>query len=275
MASWISTRNLLTNATIYGTSHAEVAGFPKTNILQPERPYKTVRTPSTTGDQDIFLDLGTAAVTYNYIIITNTNYANWSIGLSANPTFAPGLAPSPVCTPMTVRCPWNTRYVRMASITGAAMTGRYLLFRIPGGQATRDGAAYYSTGGLWLGMAENLDTILGRSWKWAYTFGPIYPEMKIGPSHQGWSRTVRRGNPRATLTATLEPDVNGDVPGGSGGIDGLNAWLDLQWRIRENYFCALIEDWDPSHALICEDLTPPPVVDYPVATVDLRFEEAV
>jgi hypothetical protein len=271
MATWIGTRNLLTTATVVG-GHAEVAGFPKTNILQPERPYKTVRTPSIGVTHDISLDLGAAAVSYQYVVVANKNYQMFEVHTSSVANFASDVliitAPN-----LTTRCPWNTRYMQFYKFA-AVNTRRYVVYRITGSlnPTTFDGAAYYSTGGLWIGTAENLTTILGRSWKWAYTFGPVYPELKIGPSHNGWSRTIRRGNPRATLTANLEPDILKASPGGG---DGLARWIDLQRRIRENYFCAVIEDWDPAHALICEDLSPPPVVDYPVAQVSLHFEEAV
>jgi hypothetical protein len=267
MATWIGTRNLLTTATVFG-GHAEVVGFPKTNILQPERPYKTVRTPATTG-HDLFIDLGAAAVSYDTIIVVNKNYAVFWIDTSNVSTFTP-IIYSAVVPALTTRCPWNTRYMHVFK-TPSVRTERYINFRIPA-QTTLDGAPYFSTGGLWIGTTENLTTILGRSWKWAYTFGPTYPELKIGPSHNGWSRTVRRGNPRATLAASLEPDILKATPGDA---DGLAQWLDLQRRIRENYFCAVIEDWHPAHALICEDLSPPPIVDYPVAHVSLHFEEAV
>lgn len=268
MASWVSARNLMTTATVLGT-HADVAGFPKTNILQPERPYKTVRTPAL-GVQDIKLDLSPSggAISYDYIVVVNKNYPQFECHISPDVTFATGTTVHGG-TVVATRCPWNTRYMHVFQFT-SMRTERYMVYRI--NTTPLDGAAYYSTGGLWLGTFENLETTLGRSWRWAYTFGPNYPELKIGPTHQGWSRTVRRSNPRATLSATLIPDVSKESPGGG---DGLQAWLDLQRRIRENYFCALIEDWSPSHALICEDLSLPPVVDYPVAQIDLRFEEAV
>jgi hypothetical protein len=269
MATWIGTRNLLTTATIIGGA-AMATGFPNTNLLQPERPYKTTRTTTTTADNDTYFDLGTAPVSYDTAIAVNKNAPLFYMFTSTVPSFAT-IASSLVPSAVSIRCPWNTRYMHVAKWP-SPRTERYVIHRVPGPQTTLDGAAYFSTGGLWLGTLENLTTILGRSWKWAYTFGPTYPELKIGPSHNGWSRTIRRGNPRATLAANLEPDILKASPGGA---DGLAQWLDLQRRIRENYFCAVIEDWHPAHALICEDLSPPPIVDYPVAHVSLHFEEAV
>jgi hypothetical protein len=276
MALRLSQNNWLRTST--ASAVGVITGFPASNARVAERPFTTTRLTSG-AQQDLIFDIGSAQP-IGFVGLINVNFTSVSFFLSNVSNFSTIVWSSGVlavaANPATRR---RQRFVYIAS----AVTGRYFMVRVPS-QATDPGTpSAYCIGGVWAGPVypfTGLDaasaTRTPRTWDWNYAYGPIRPELNIGPDHEGWSRTVRRGDPRIVLTGSLRVFITQASPGYN---DGLSAWWALQNLLWANGNFAVADDFagthDAAQTWIAEEKSAEATIDYPTATIPLRWPECI
>jgi len=268
----LSLVNLLRTATVTASSNSGSGLFGSDRIKSSERPAKRWHS-SGTSQSWIHIDFGEPK-TVHVFDFNNANFASVHVqGRASSTGGADALwdsAPAYDRAVSLTRHPFTTR--SSTPHLSSAFFYRYARILIPA-QATlveRDGvdaSSFFALGGLWAGAVEKLP----RAWRWSYTWGTQFPKKKVGPGH--WTRTVRLGAPYTGLQGSLELFVNFDAPGIG---DDLALWQDLQRRMNDRGpFLAVCEYLGGLYGLIAEDESDPAEIDYPVATIPLRWTEAL
>ncbi len=245
--------NLITPATLAAST--EDASYPKANAKTPQRPFLPWRTTVTT-DSYLVIDFG-APTTVLLAGLASVNYASARIqGNGADAWGAP--AHNDLLT--IARCPWNWRYQHTHLLAG--FTYRYMRFFIPN-QTPVDGAAYFSTGGLFI--AGTLATP-PAPWRWGSRFQTVRPHVDVRPEHGGWLARSKRGEPITRIEADVLASVTGTTPAKD---DELDTWQDL-----------LRQAWDADVFWLSMDLGDPAqgwmmrVVDDPVWNVEATASQS-
>lgn len=206
------------------TSSTEDATYVGNNLQTPERPFLPWRTTAVTA-QNAVIDFGVGRVV-RLLCLLNTNYQSATIeGNAADSWGAPAFSQA-----YTVgRNPWTGRYQTGVFLTAFAY--RYLRLVIAA-QGRTDGAAYFSTGGLWCGAIATLP----RSYRWGERRSVVEPRLDVGPSSGAWRQRLSLGEPFLRLALDIQAPSYTEQPASG---DELADWLALERQMRDADLWAL------------------------------------
>lgn len=241
--------NLLNLDGVVITGSSEASGSPAINLRQPERPMLPWRSTSQGAGQlgTILSKLGlfrlgsppVLAAGGNVVIdflnaetltglwLIRTNFTQVTIqGNATNVWTSPSFSRSYTIA----RNPWNYRYQLSVPLSGFSY--RYLRILIPA-QSPIDGTSSYLLGGIYAGVLEQLP----QNFKFDVEFTTVHPRQDVVQQYGAWRQRLVMGEPLVRLSTTRMARTTRLAPAYQ---DDLQLWLDIERRIRNNDFFALM-----------------------------------
>lgn len=214
----LSFTNLVAAAGVGITQSSEDATYVADNLQTPERPFLPWRTTVVTASSAV-VDFLVAGRVVRLLLLVNVNYASVTIQGNASDSWG---SPSFSQQYAVTKNPLTGRYQMGTFLTGFAY--RYMRILIPAQQPT-DGAAYFSTGGLWCGLIAGLP----RGYRWGERRRVVEPRADVQPTSGAWRQRLIMGEPYMQL----EFDITAPTYTSSPGVgDEWADWLALERQIR-------------------------------------------
>lgn len=215
----VSVTNLVAADATTVTGSSQDATYVDDNIQSPDRPFYPWRTTAITA-QNIVFDFGSPKP-IRLVLLVNCNYTSARVQGNASDAWG---APS-VDEAITIgQNPWTRRYQHALVLSG--FDYRYMRLLI-NAQTPTDGAAYFSTGGLWAGTIATMPRDLREN----VLYEKVEPRFEARPPHDGWMQRARRGNAYMRMTYALYSTADERAPGKA---DQLAQWLDIEDQMRSS-----------------------------------------